>query len=110
MARIERLEALIRKEVADILQRNIDDSRIGFVSVTDVEISKDMSTATVFYSQLGSDKEKAATRKGLASATGHVHYELCRRINYIKSVPKVVFRFDDGIERGASILNLMKDM
>jgi ribosome-binding factor A len=110
MARIERLEALIRKEVAEILQRKTSDSRIGFISITDVEISKDMATATVYYSQLGSDKEKADTRKGLASAAGHIHYELCRRINYIKTVPKLTFRFDDGIERGASVLNIMKDL
>ena len=110
MSRTKKLEALLRKEIADIIQKNIGDSRIGFISITEVELSKDLSTAKVFYSQLGTEEEKKKTIKGLNSASGHIHYELCKRIRFIKFVPKLRFEFDNGIERGTHLLNVFKDL
>jgi len=110
MARRERIASLLRQEIAGILQKKIADSRIGFISIIDVEVSKDFSVATVYYSQLGSTKEKETTRKGLASAARFVHYELGKILNYLQSIPRIQFKFDDGIERGSIILSKLSDL
>jgi ribosome-binding factor A len=110
MSRLDRLSSLMRQEIAEILQLVINDERIGFISITEVEISTDLAHAKVFYSQLGSEDDKFKTIKGLQSATKKIHYELCKRINYIKTVPLLHFKFDDGIDRGFKTLEKLKDI
>ncbi len=110
MSRLDRLASLMRQEIADILQRRMNDSRIGFISITEIEISTDLAHAKVFYSQLGSEEDKAKTIKGLQSATKKIHFELCKRINYIKTVPLLHFKFDDGIDRGFKTLEKLKNL
>lgn len=110
MSRAIRLSSLLRQEIASILQKKIADSRIGFVSITDVELSKDMATATVYYSQLGSEKDKQNTKKGLFSASKFIHYELGKRLNYLQSIPRIVFKYDDGIERGSNTIALLNSL
>lgn len=112
MARVERMASLLRQEVAEILRVKIADNRIGFVSITDVELSKDLAIATVYYSQLGSEKDKEKTRKGLGAASKYVHYELGKRLNYLKTIPKIRFLYDEGIARGSEMiakLNTLSD-
>lgn len=110
MARVDRMASLLRQEIATILQKKISDSRIGFVSIIDVELSKDLSIATVYYSQLGSVKDKEKTKKGLFSASKYIHYELGKRLNYLQTIPKLVFKYDDGIERGSNTLALLNSL
>jgi ribosome-binding factor A len=110
MARVERVASLLRQEIAAILQRKISDSRIGFISITDVEVTKDYSVATVYYSQLGSDADKEKTRKGLGSASKFVHYELGKSLNYLQSIPRIRFRYDDGIDRGTETLSKLNNL
>ena len=65
--RKERLEELLRREISDIIHREVKDPRIGFVTVTDAEVTGDLSYAKVFVSVLGTAEEQAATLKGLNS-------------------------------------------
>ena len=110
MSRKERIESLLRQEIATILQHRISDSRIGFISITSVDMTKDMSIATVYYSQLGSEKDKEKTRKGLHSAAKFVHFELGKILNYLQSIPQIRFKYDDGIERGAHALAMLNKL
>ena len=66
MSRVEKVASLLKKEIALIIQRTLNDKRIGFISITDVKVSKDLHHAKVKYSQLGGDKEE--TKRGLSSA------------------------------------------
>lgn len=94
-------------EIADILMRKIKDPRIGFVTVTGVEIAEDLKNATVFVSVYG--ENKSDTFKGLKSATAFIRSELGRRMR-MRFVPEILFRFDDTVERGAHIMELLRSI
>ena len=94
-------------EVADILMRKIKDPRIGFLTVTAVELSDDLRNAKVFVSLYGGDREE--TRKGLESAKPFIRTELGRRMR-LKFMPEILFRFDETAEKGAHIMELLRDL
>ena len=105
--RAERVSDQMKQEIADILMRKIKDPRIGFVTVTDVEVADDLRNAKVFVSVYGS--EKAATLKGLESAAPFIRSELGRRMR-MKFIPELLFRYDDSVERGAHINELLHEI
>jgi len=105
--RAERVSDQMKQEIADILMRKIKDPRIGFVTVTDVEVADDLRNAKVFVSVYGS--EKAATLKGLESASPFIRSELGRRMR-MKFIPELLFRYDDSVERGAHINELLHEI
>ena len=94
----------MKHEIADILMRKIKDPRVGFVTVTDVELADDLRNAKVFVSVYGTDK--AESLKGLQSASSFIRSELGRRMR-MKFVPELLFRYDDSVERGAHIMELL---
>ncbi|OGW28734.1 MAG: ribosome-binding factor A [Nitrospirae bacterium GWC2_57_13] len=100
-----RVSDLMHHEVADILQRKINDPRIGFLTVTEVEISDDLRNAKVFVSLYGGNREE--TSKGLESAMPFIRAELGRRMQ-LKFMPEIIFRFDDTAEKGAHIMTLLR--
>jgi ribosome-binding factor A len=97
----------MKQEIADILMRKIKDPRIGFVTVTDVDLSDDLKNAKVFISIYGGDKE--ATFKGLKSATAFIRSELGKRMR-MRCVPELLFRFDSTVEQGAHIMELLREI
>jgi len=97
----------MKQEIADILMRKIKDPRIGFVTVTDVEVSDDLRNAKVFVSVYGGDKE--ASLKGLRSASAFIRTELGRRMR-MKFIPEILFRFDSTLEQGAHIMELLRTL
>lgn len=107
--RPRRVAALIKKEVSQMLQREIKDPRIGFVTVTDVEVSEDLRHAKVFVSVLDDDEAKEETMEGLENAVGYIRRELGQRIR-LRHTPEILFRYDDSIERGAKIFDILKDL
>ncbi len=97
----------MKQEIADILMKKIKDPRIGFVTVTDVELSDDLRNAKVFVSIYGGDKEE--TFKGLKSAAPFIRSELGRRMT-MRCVPEILFRFDSTVEQGAHIMELLHEI
>lgn len=97
----------MKQEIADILMRKIKDPRIGFVTVTDVDMSDDLKNAKVFVSVYGGDKIE--TLKGLKSAAPFVRVELGRRMR-LRVVPEILFRFDSTVEHGAHIMELLREI
>ncbi len=95
----------MKEEIADILMRKIKDPRIGFVTVTDVEVADDLRNAKVFVSVYGGDKE--ASLKGLKSAAPFIRSELGKRMR-MRFVPELLFRFDGTVEQGAHIMELLR--
>jgi ribosome-binding factor A len=95
----------MKQEIADILMRKIKDPRIGFVTVTDVEVADDLRNAKVFVSIYGGDK--TATLKGLESASAFIRTELGRRMR-MRFTPELLFRFDATVEQGAHIMELLR--
>ncbi len=103
--RAERVSDQMKQEIADILMRKIKDPRIGFVTVTDVEVADDLRNAKVFVSIYGDDKK--ASLKGLESASAFIRSELGRRMR-LKFIPELLFRFDNTVEKGAHIMELLR--
>lgn len=106
--RINRVSELIREALGDILNK-IKDPRIGFITVTSVEVTPDLDIARVFVSVLGEEEQVNDTLKGLESAAGFVRRELGKEIR-LRKTPRIVFTFDPGIERGSRILELLNSI
>jgi ribosome-binding factor A len=99
----------LKKELSQILQSELKDPRIGFITVTGVEVTGDLQQAKVYISVLGSDQQKEDTLKGLARATGFIRTEVGRRIR-LRLTPEIIFKFDQSIEYGSHIEKLLADI
>lgn len=106
--RNERVRKTLMKEIADIIQKDIRDSRItGLVSILDVEVSHDNSFAKVYYSIFGGDDEqKEKTKEAIAKHTPQIRYEIGKRIR-LRVTPELRFIFDDSIERGTKVTEII---
>lgn len=107
--RADRIAEAVQEKVADLLRLRIKDPRIGFVTITGVEVSADLRHARVFYSVVGDEAARASTQRGLDSATGFIQGEVGRRLR-LRFTPTIEFRFDPSIERGDRIERLLKEI
>jgi len=107
--RLDRVNQLIKEEVSTLLQRELKDPRLGFVTVTDVETSKDLRQAKVFVSVLGDDKQWAGSMAALASARGFVRNWLRQHLD-LRVTPELDFRPDHSLEHAARIQSILKQV
>ncbi len=105
--RQEKLGELIAVELSDLLRTRLKDPRVGFASITHVEVSGDLRHAKVFVSVMGSPEEQGATMKGLKNATGFLRHELAGRL-VLRFMPELVFKLDTSIAEGTRILDLLQ--
>jgi ribosome-binding factor A len=105
--RTERVADLIRREMADILMRKMRDPRLGFVSVTAVEVTPDLSAAKIFLSSLDGAEKRREIVKVLTHAAPFLRHELAPRLG-LREVPEIRFAYDESIERGARIEDLLR--
>lgn len=105
--RIEQVNSLIRQELSQLLQSQVKDPRLAdFVAVTEVVTSHDLKYAKVFVSRVGSEEEKREVLNALTSAAGFFRRELAKRLR-LRNIPVLSFRWDDSIERGDHLLQLI---
>lgn len=107
--RANRVAVQMQKELGDILTRKIKDPRVGFVTVTDVEVTGDLQQAKVFISVLGKEQEKKDTLMGLAKASGFIRSEIGQRIQ-LRKTPEITFEIDEAFEYGNRIDTLLRDL
>jgi ribosome-binding factor A len=109
-SRTQRVADFLRQELAGLIQLELRDPRIGMVSVTGVEVSRDMSHARVFVTVLGkdSDAEAAESIDALNHAAGFLRTQIAK-INSARTTPKLRFVFDASIGRGAQMSKLIDD-
>ncbi|MFT9847813.1 30S ribosome-binding factor RbfA [Aneurinibacillus sp. REN35] len=107
--RTNRVGEQIKKELSQIIQREIKDPRIGFVTVTGVEVSGDLSQAKVFISVLGGDEQRSDTLKALEKAKGFMRGEIGRRVR-LRHTPDLLFKFDESVEYGSRIESLLHEI
>ena len=107
--REDQLSGAITRELSDLMRTRMKDPRIGFASITGVELSHDLRYAKVFVSVMGSPEEQRETMRGLESANGFLRRELAQRLT-IRHVPEISFRLDESIARGARVLDLLKQV
>ncbi|MBR3310467.1 MAG: 30S ribosome-binding factor RbfA [Solobacterium sp.] len=98
----KRLEGIIRKNVSDIIQFGVKDPNVGFITITDVSVSKDHSYATIYVSFLGKEERGAAGMKALERAKGYIRSELSKRLS-IRRCPELIFEMDEAMKYGQHI-------
>jgi ribosome-binding factor A len=107
--RAEKVGDQIREVISEILLQELKDPRIGFVTITKVAVSDDLRAARVYYSVFGDAQQKEASYQGLESATGYIKRELGRRMR-LKYMPEITFLFDDSLEYGEHIEELLRSV
>ena len=106
--RMRRVNEAVREVVSARLAEGIKDPRIGFVTVTSVDTSTDLRQARVYVSVLGSEDERAETLRGLESAHGVLQRAVATELR-MKRTPTLHFVFDESIDRGMRITELLGD-
>ncbi len=109
--RTERIGELIRQEISDLLLRGLKDARVktGMVSVTGVEVARDLYQAKVYVSIYGDPQVQASVMAGLASAAGYVRGEIAKRIR-LRHTPEIIFEQDISLERGDRLMTLLQQI
>jgi ribosome-binding factor A len=104
--RLERVNQLMKEEISLLLQRQLKDPRLGFVTVTEVDVTPDLKHAKVYVSVLGSEAQWASSFKALESAKGFVWNWLRRNLD-LRATPEIDFRPDRSMEHAAHIQALL---
>ena len=108
--RPDRVAAAIRESVAMFLTEGVKDPRVtGLVTVTGVDVTRDLRHARVHVSVMGTEAEKKQTMEGLASVAGHLRAKLSRTMR-LRVAPELEFRYDPSIERAARIDSLLEQV
>jgi ribosome-binding factor A len=109
MSRLQRVNQLIREEISHLIQRELKDPRLGFVTVTEVDVSKDLRTAKVYVSVLGSETELQASLQALESARGFMRTWLVPRLR-LRAVPHFTFHPDRSMAHAAHIQTVLEGL
>jgi ribosome-binding factor A len=109
MSRLERVNQLIREEISHALQRELKDPRLGFVTVTEVDVAKDLRTAKVYVSVLGSETEWRASLSALEHARGFIRNWLAPRLR-MRAIPHLTFHPDRSMAHAAHIQTVLEEL
>jgi ribosome-binding factor A len=104
--RLSRVEEACKEELSEILQREIKDPRVGFVTITDVKLTADLRHARVFVSVFGSEQEAEQSLNGLESARGYLRFQLGRHLR-LKYLPEIEFVHEHVAEDALRLNELM---
>jgi ribosome-binding factor A len=107
--RIRRVDEAVRAVLGDAISKDLQDPRVGFVTVTQVKTSPDLRHARVFVSVLGGDQARADSLDGLRSARGYLQSRVAAELR-LKHTPTLTFQYDDSVDRGMRISALIDGM
>ena len=105
-ARSERVQEALRQEISRIVQGEIKDPRLGFITITKVELTPDLRHAKVFFSVFGEDKDKRLALKGLNSAKGYIKGLVSDRVK-LRCTPDIDFKIDESLEHTKKIFDIL---
>ena len=106
--RSERLADELREQVAELLRDEVKDPRIGFVTITRVELTGDLGFARVFVGVLGDEAQRHRSLEGLKQAAGFLRRQLARRLR-IYQVPELRFQYDTGLDATDRVAQLLRE-
>lgn len=107
--RRRQIASILREEISEIIQREMKDPRLGFVTVTRVDISTDISNAKVMVSVYGGEEEQRQTIDALDHATGYIRKLLAPRLS-MRSIPQLQFQLDQSMEHAETISRLLNEL
>lgn len=103
--RTRRVDHLLQEEISAVIQREVHDPRVGFVTITSVETTPDLRHATVYASVIGDEAQRAATMEALGRAMPFVRHHLGKL--HLKRIPQLHLREDDSAQRGTRVMQLL---
>lgn len=107
--RLGRVGEQIKKEVSQLIQYELKDPRKGFITVTGVDVSGDLSQAIVYVSVLGTEEEVKSSILALEKGKGFLRTEIGKRIR-LRHTPELIFKLDESIAYGSKIEKLLQDL
>lgn len=107
-SRSQRVAEQIRRELAELIRLEVKDPRVGFITLTDVEVTPDYAHAKVFFTSMTGEEGLDEILKGLRRASGFLRRELGRRVR-IHTLPELHFHYDASVERGSRLSRLIDD-
>jgi len=107
--RSEKIAETIHETVSSILCKGLNDPRIGFVTITAVEVTDDLSMARIYFSVIGDDDSKKNSEIGLNSAKGYIRKELGRALS-IRYLPEIFFKYDHSQDYGNRIDSILREI
>ena len=109
--RVEKLSALLKREISDLLVNGVRDERIhqAMITITTVEVSGDLQHAKIFISLFGEEQKKDEVLVGLEEAKGFIRAQLARRLQ-MRHSPELVFKIDKGMTKGPAVLDLLNSL
>lgn len=108
-SRPSRIGDQLRVELSDLIARQVHDPGIGFLTITHVKVSPDLQVARVYYTTLGDEKARRESGRALGRATPFLRRQIGARLR-LKRVPQLEFSYDESIERGDRIEQILRDI
>ena len=105
---IERLASLIQRELANIVNEEVKNSQVGYVNLTEVKVTKDLSYATIFYTVLSDDDIIKKAQVLLEKHTSKIRKRLAEKIRNVRKIPELLFKYDEALAYGNHIDQLLK--
>lgn len=109
MHKIKKIEIDLKREISYIINSKVKDPRIGFITITDVELSPDYRWLNVFVSIMGDKKKVDETFEGLKKCSGFIKKSLKGRVR-LRNIPKMNFVYDNSVDRGMKITEILEDL
>lgn len=107
--RSEKVAEAIHETVSTLLSRGLNDPRIGFVTITAVDVIEDLSLARIYFTVIGDEAAKSASEAGLNSAKGFIRKELGRTLT-MRHIPEIMFKYDHSQEYGNRIDSILREI
>lgn len=108
-SRSQRVAEQIRRELAELIRLEVKDPRVGFITLTDVEITPDYAHAKVFFTSMRGEEGLDEILVGLRRASGFLRRELGKRVR-IHTLPELHFQYDSSVERGSRMSQLIDEV
>lgn len=105
--RAQKVAEAIQKEISSLIIKGLKDPRVGFVTITAVDVTADLSIAKVFFTVIGDDKARRESAAGLKSAIPYMRREIGKQLR-LRVVPEIIFNYDTSIDYGQHIESLLK--
>lgn len=108
--RPNRIGEEIKKELVQLIRKGVKDPRVDvMISITDVEVTRDYSYATVYISRYGTEAQRKDALEGMQAAARYLRGELSKRLK-LRTVPELIFKLDDSLEYGAKIERILQEI
>jgi len=108
--RVDRIEEQLRMELSEIVEREIQDPRVHFVTMSRVKVTPDLGHARVFITVLGTDEERKKALQGLRSAANFVKRSLAKRLHHLRRIPDLIFEYDETVEKDMRLEQLLEQI